>query len=401
MFMLNNLPQLTCVLFAISIGQADDSTERLSNANAPQPSRANFDEGAATRDVALRDRLSAGTEPRSRSKPPILLAQVAPFAAGSTSEPSESQQTDSSADVASGSWLERLNVGELISDNWPVVANSCFKLLLVLIGTIALRRVISRGSLRLQTVLAKGTFRGSSLDRENRAQTLVGVFQNVAVIALYIGAGIVVLEALNIPIAPLLGGVAVFGLAVAFGAQNLIKDYFYGFMILLENQYGVNDVVRIGGVAGLVERITLRLTLLRDSEGTAHFIPHGQITTVSNMTHTWSRAVFEIGVGYGEDTDQVVDVLMQLAAEIRQDPELGPVITDDAQMLGVDALGDSAVVVKFFIKTMPLKQWSVKREMLRRIKKKFDELGIEIPFPHRTLYIRHENASSEAATTGS
>jgi small conductance mechanosensitive channel len=186
-------------------------------------------------------------------------------------------------------------------------------------------------------------------------------------------------------------------LAVAFGAQNLIKDYFSGFMVLLEDQYGINDVVRIGSVAGQVEHISLRMTVLRDLEGVVHFVPHGTITTVSNMTHGWSRALFDVSVSYNEDLDYVIRVLMELAHELRKDPAYGPLMLDDPEMLGVDDLGASAVVIKFFIKTLPQQQWAVKREMLRRIKRRFDEMRIEIPYPHQTVYHRYDGAGQEAA----
>lgn len=254
---------------------------------------------------------------------------------------------------------------------------------------------------RITTLIASQAAHGTMPDREQRARTLAQVFHSTINTVIIGGGAIMVLQALGVPVGPLLGGAAVVGLAVAFGAQNLIRDYFSGFIILLENQYAVNDVIKIGGVGGLVERITLRITVLRDLEGVAHFIPNGQITTVSNMTHVWSRALFAIGVAYKEDTDRIMDVLMELAREARKDPVLGPFILADAEMLGVDAFEDSAVVIKFFIMTRPLQQWTVKREMLRRIKKRFDELGIEIPFPHRTVYHRFENGGKpETETSG-
>jgi len=251
---------------------------------------------------------------------------------------------------------------------------------------------------RIVALIAKRGESGSAVERENRAKTLADVFQNTASIFIVVGGALMCLEVLGVPVAPLLGGAAVVGLAIAFGAQNLIRDYFTGFMILLENQYGINDVVKICGIAGLVERVTLRITVLRDLEGVAHFIPNGQITTVSNMTHVWSRALFDIGVAYKEDVDQVMEVLMDLGRQMRQDPNYSWLILDDPQMLGVDAFGDSAVVIKFFIKTRPLQQWTVKRELNRRIKNRFDELGIEIPFPHRTVFHRFEEG--EQGSTG-
>lgn len=238
-----------------------------------------------------------------------------------------------------------------------------------------------------------GSGPGSPEEREKRSTTLVGVFNNGTTVAIIVFGTLMLLQAAGINVSVLLGGAAVVGVAVAFGAQNLTRDYFSGFVMLLENQYGVNDIVKVGGVAGLVERITLRMTVLRDLEGVVHFIPHGEVKTVSNLTHGWSRALFEIGVAYKEDADRVMKVLVEVGKELRQDPFFGELILEDPEMLGVDSFGDSAVVIKFYLKTRPQKQFTVKRELLRRIKRKFDELGIEIPFPHRTVYHRGVEAS--------
>jgi len=239
---------------------------------------------------------------------------------------------------------------------------------------------------RLVSLIARRGRRGSREERENRAKTLLGVFNNVTNL-LIIGGGVVMLLAeIGYSVMPLLGGAAVLGLAVAFGAQSLIKDYFTGFMVLFEQQYLINDVIKIGDTAGQVERITLRMTVLRDMEGRVHFIPHGQIATVTNLTHGWSRAVFEIGVAYKERVDQVIEVLKMLADQLRQEEAYRFLILNEPVMLGVDSLANSAVIIKFYIQTRPLQQWVVKREMLRRIKNEFDRLGIEIPFPHVTVY---------------
>jgi small conductance mechanosensitive channel len=216
-------------------------------------------------------------------------------------------------------------------------------------------------------------------ESEDRAETLVGVFRNTMSALILCGGVLMLLDEVGIPIVPLMGGAAVFGLAVAFGAQNLIKDYFTGFMVLLEDQYAVNDMVRINGIEGKVERITLRMTVLRDQGGTAHFVPHGVITTVSNASHGWSRATVEIGVAYREDTDRVMKVLREVCAEVRREQHFGSLILEEPDMLGVDRLDDSAVVLKFLVKTKPMKQGDVKRELLRRIKRRFDELGIATP----------------------
>lgn len=271
------------------------------------------------------------------------------------------------------------------------------RILGIILGMILFLWVVRALDKRIIKMIADRGYQGTPDERENRAQTLVAVFQNAASVAIIGGGLLMVLAEVEVNIIPLVGGAAVIGLAVAFGAQNLIKDYFYGFMILLENQYGINDVVKIGEVSGLVERVTLRITILRDLEGVVHFVPNGQIATVSNMTHGWSRALFDIGVSYKEDVDRVIEVLIDLCKELRRDPQYRGMILESPEMLGVDKLGDSAVMIKFFIKTRPLKQWLVKRELLRRIKKKFDELGIEIPFPHRVLYHRYERGLPEEA----
>ncbi|MCG3129106.1 MAG: Chromosome partition protein Smc [Phycisphaerae bacterium] len=254
---------------------------------------------------------------------------------------------------------------------------------------------------RVVQLMAGRGGQGSTEDRENRARTLVGVIHSAATIGIYAGGGLMILTEVGVNIVPLMGGAAVLGLAVAFGAQNLIRDYFYGFMILLENQYTINDVVKIGDVAGQVERITLRVTVLRGLDGTVHFVPNGEITRVSNMTHEWSRALFEIPVAYKVDVDRVMHELMELAKELRRDPEFRGLILEMPEMLGVDEFADSAVVIKFLIKTRPLKQWTVKRELLRRIKRRFDELGIEIPFPQRTIHHRYEDGGEEPPSSHS
>lgn len=238
--------------------------------------------------------------------------------------------------------------------------------------------------------------RGDKQDRKGRAQTIVDTFYTTATAAIYLLAALTALDAAGIPVAPLLGGAAVVGLAVAFAAQNLIKDYFTGFMILVEDQYVVGDVVKITGadipgISGSVERITLRMTALRDLEGTLHFIPHGNVTAVSNLTHGWSRAVFDIRLPYREDPRPAIDAIIQLGHELREDPELGELILEDLEMLGVDTFGESAITVKFLIKTFPLQQWKVKREMLHRIQRRFEELDIEIPYPHRTILYRPDS----------
>ena len=222
--------------------------------------------------------------------------------------------------------------------------------------------------------------------REQRAQTLASLLGNVALVAIVIVVALTVLDILLDNIGPILASFGIIGLAISFGAQSLVKDVISGTFMLMEGQFGIGDVVRVSDVSGAVEKITLRTTVLRDVEGVVHIIPNGEITRVSNLTKAWSRAVLNIGVAYREDVDRVMDVLRDLVREFHADPEWGALLLEEPQVPGVESLGDSAVVIRVSAKTLPLKQWDVARELRRRIKKRFDHEGIEIPFPHTTMY---------------
>ena len=195
-----------------------------------------------------------------------------------------------------------------------------------------------------------------------------------------------VLDNLGIDMAPILAGAGILGLAVGFGGQYLIRDIINGIFILVEGQYRINDVVKIGELGGLVEAVNLRHTRLRDLEGRVIYIPNGKVETVINYTQEYAQALLNIGVAYKENVDQVMEVLGEIAEEMRQDPYYKRLILDKLEMLGVDEFSDSQVTIKCRIKTLPIKQWEVAREFRRRVKNKFDELDIEIPFPHRTVY---------------
>lgn len=195
-----------------------------------------------------------------------------------------------------------------------------------------------------------------------------------------------VLETFGFSLGPLLAGAGIVGLAFGFGGQYLIRDLINGIFILIEGQYRVNDVVKINEMGGLVEDINLRITTLRDLGGRVIIIPNGEIKAVINYTRGYSQALLDIGVAYKENVDKVMQVIKQVGEEMRSDPYFGRLILDNLEMFGVDDFSDSAVMIKFRIKTRPIKQWEVSREFKRRLKNKFDELGIEIPFPHRTVY---------------
>jgi small conductance mechanosensitive channel len=222
--------------------------------------------------------------------------------------------------------------------------------------------------------------------REQRAQTLASLLGNVAMVAIFIVVALTILDILLDNIAPILASFGIIGLAFSFGAQSLVKDVISGTFMLMEGQFGIGDVVRVSDVSGMVEKITLRTTVLRDIEGVVHIIPNGEITRVSNLTKAWSRAVLHVGVAYRENVDHVMDVLRDLLREVHADAEWRGLLLEEPEVPGVESLGDSAVVIRVIAKTLPLKQWEVARELRRRIKNRFDQEGIEIPFPHTTLY---------------
>ena len=268
------------------------------------------------------------------------------------------------------------------------------KILAITVGMFLLNHLASFFALRSVRLVSTSSGRGSTMEKENRAKTLVGVFQNASTIGIFITGVMMVLEEIGANITVLMGGVAVIGLAVAFGAQNLIKDYFYGFVMLLENQYMLNDFVRVGGVSGQVERITLRMTVLRDSNGVVHFIPNGTINSVSNETHGWSRAICEIAVGYNESLDEVTRVLDAVSQELHKDPVFGSLILEQPTSPAIESLGESAVNLKMSVKTLPNKHGAIKQEWLRMIKNRFSEVGIQHPFPQRTLHVQNDAMQS-------
>jgi len=223
---------------------------------------------------------------------------------------------------------------------------------------------------------------------EQRTKTLSSIINNTLKVLVFLIGGMMILQELKINIAPIIASVGFVGLAFGFGAQSLVKDVVTGFFVIIENQYSVGDVIRINGIGGLVEAVNIRVTTLRDIEGIVHFIPNGQITTVSNMTKGWSRALLHIGVAYKENVDNVMQVIREVCDEFKKDEKFANLLLDDFEIPGVEELGDSSVVIRLMAKTKPLSQWDVMREMRRRIKNRFDEVGIEIPFPQTTVWMR-------------
>jgi small-conductance mechanosensitive channel len=224
------------------------------------------------------------------------------------------------------------------------------------------------------------------VERKKRADTVTRMLSMLVTTVVMSVAVLIVLRELGLDITPILTGGAIAGLAVGFGAQNLVRDVISGFFLIVENQVRVGDVAIINGTGGLVEHIRLRTIVLRSLDGTVHVFPNGAIESLSNMTKDFSFFVLDMGVAYKEDTDRVVEVMREVGEELRSDPGFRERILEPIEILGVDNFADSAVVIRARIKTVPIQQWNVGREYRRRLKKAFDARGIEIPFPHRSLY---------------
>lgn len=224
-------------------------------------------------------------------------------------------------------------------------------------------------------------------ERVKRAKTLSGIISTSISAIIYAVALMMLITECGVNIAPLIAGAGIAGLAIGFGAQSLVKDVISGFFLIMEDQIRVGDVANVAGVGGLVESINLRTTRLRDLEGKVHIIPNGSIVVATNLTKDWSRALVEIGVAYKENVDNVISVLKEVGEELRNDPAFKEVILEPMTVQGLNSFGDSSINIRLFFKTLPIKQWDVAREFRKRVKKAFDEKGIEIPFPHRTIYM--------------
>lgn len=237
-----------------------------------------------------------------------------------------------------------------------------------------------------RTIHITGKGRRAREERAKRARTLSGFITGAIGIFIVITAIFMILSEVGIDIAPLLAGAGVAGIAIGFGAQHLIRDLLSGLFIILEDQYGKGDWVQIAGVNGLVEEVNLKRTILRDLDGNVHSIPNGEVKLTTNFSKEWARVNLIIPVAYGEDLDHVTEVINRVGEELAQDETFGPIITKAPQVLRVDNFGDSSIDMKVLGETKPMRQWEVMGEIRKRIKKAFDEEGIEIPWPHVKLY---------------
>jgi moderate conductance mechanosensitive channel len=269
------------------------------------------------------------------------------------------------------------------------IAQHGARIILVVIGGLVALRILKFLLHRLETILVQAkeameTVPGST---RKRVTTLSGILRTIGRFAIWSLVLVISLDQVGVNVAPLIAGAGIAGLAFGFGAQNLVKDLIGGFFMILEDQVRVGDVAIINEVGGLVEAITFRTIVLRDLAGVVHVFPNGSVNTLSNMTKGWSAYVIDVGVAYKEDTDRVVEVMRQVGEELRQDKEYGSKILEPIEIFGVDNFGESEVTIKARLKTLPIQQWNVGREYRRRLKKAFDARGIEIPFPHRSIYM--------------
>jgi moderate conductance mechanosensitive channel len=257
------------------------------------------------------------------------------------------------------------------------------------LSAILISWVLRRAIKQMQVGMARFMNRNSTSaaqEIEKRSATIAGIVSKTGVVGLWCLIVVWMLEELGLDIAPLLAGAGVAGLAVGFGAQNLVRDVISGLFILLENQLRLRDIAVINGTAGMVEEINLRTLVLRSADGAVHVFPNGAITTLTNLTFEYSFYVLETGIAYKEDTDRVVALLRDVAEGLRKDQTFGPDILEPLEVLGVDRFAESSVVIRSRLKTQPGRQWVTGRELNRRVKQRFDAEGIEIPFPHQSVY---------------
>jgi len=285
--------------------------------------------------------------------------------------------------LESNFWTELFKNGQ----NWLI--NELPGLLIALVLFFLAFKIIDFSLKKLKRTLLNRAEKNDKLDSaeaEKRILTLTSIIHGLIKIILWVIFVMIILQKLGINIAPVLAGAGIIGLAVGFGAQELVRDFISGFFIILENHIRSGDVAIINGTGGLVEKIDFRTTTLRDFSGVVHIFQNGKISDISNMTKDWSAMVFDIGVAYKENPQVVMDLMKQVGDELQNDPEFKDKIIEPMEIFGLDKFADSAIIIKARIKTKPIQQWTVGREYRKRIKDAFDQHNIEIPFPHTTVY---------------
>ena len=275
----------------------------------------------------------------------------------------------------------------VLTENW--VLTELPGIVILVVGTLVLLRVTKFTFDKLRKTLISRAATPDifdSLESEKRINTLIGILQKLIKILVLAMCFVILLGKFGVNIGPILASAGIMGLAIGFGAQELVRDFISGFFLLLENQIRTGDVAIINGTGGQVEKIELRTITLRDFAGVVHIFQNGKINTLSNMTKEWSAVVFDIGVAYKEDVDRVIDIMKAVGKELQEDVDFKDKIIEPIEVVGLDNFADSALVIKARFKTQPIQQWNVGREYRKRLKKSFDLNNIEIPFPHTTVY---------------
>jgi small conductance mechanosensitive channel len=282
-----------------------------------------------------------------------------------------------------------LEVGLHSEDLGRWAAETGIRIVALFVLAFVVVRILSAVIVRAEREMAAGTGL-DALERRKRAQTLASVVRRALSALIWTVAVLMVLRELDVDITPVLTGAGIVGLAIGFGAQTLVRDVISGFFLIIEDQVRVGDVAVVNTIGGLVEQINLRTIVLRDMEGAVHVIPNGEIKTLSNRTKDFSFYVVSLGIDYEENTDRVVEAVRTAAAELSADTHYGPNILEPIEVLGLDDFKESSVTMKFRIKTVPLKQWEVGRELRRRIKRVFDAQGIKLPLPQVEVHLKNE-----------
>ncbi len=295
--------------------------------------------------------------------------------------------------------LELFNVNTSEVKDWLVEHGIRIGSILVL-SVAALLILGFAGSKAIRAFVTRGSPGQAEEEVRKRADTLSNVLITAGQVFIICIAAFIILSELGIDIAPIMAGAGVVGIAIGFGAQSVVKDIIAGVFIIMENQYRVGDVVKIADISGLVENINLRRTMLRDLDGIVHVVPNGEIRVASNLTKEWSRVNLNISVSYGTDLDRAIAVINRVCQQMAQEPQWAPLIIKTPQVLRVDNLGDSGIDIKILGDTRPMRQWEVTGEIRKRVKKTFDEEGIEMPWPHTKVFFGNPLPFTETTKEG-
>jgi moderate conductance mechanosensitive channel len=282
--------------------------------------------------------------------------------------------------------VEQFKLAETIKEKAIDIIPDILLLLLFSFVSFKVVRLLAKIINKFILLNAEKISREQKEEFEKRVSTIQGIFIGIADAFIWTMIVFFILNRIGFDVRPLLAGAGIIGLAVGFGSQELVRDIISGMFIIFENQIRKGDVAIINGTGGLVERIGLRTITLRDVSGVVHIIQNGKINSISNMTKEWSAMVFDIGVAYKEDVTKVMEIMKKVGDELYEDPEFRSNIVEPLEVMGLDKFADSALIIKARIKTKPIMQWTVGREYRKRLKEAFDKYGIEIPFPHLSVY---------------